>query len=173
MYTHRHPKDRLPTATELGVPGRASGSSGLPDHLITKKVSEPPLQYIRTGGGSTSDLRHPQAPHRPQNIKIKGKESYFCPLGGARAGEPPFRAKVSSSRPKRASRALGRPTSPAGRSHGSITASPRRNRAKKPEMGTWARAGDRDEGASCPPEPCALHRRCQTRPSGALKPLQR
>ena len=33
-YT-RDRQDRLPTATELGVPARASGSSGLPDHLIT------------------------------------------------------------------------------------------------------------------------------------------
>ena len=38
-----------------------------------------------------------------------------------------------------------RPASLAGRSCSASTASPRRSRAKKPELGTWARAGGREE----------------------------
>ena len=43
----RYTRDRrppLPTATELGVPARASGSSGLPDHLIILYVGS---RYFR------------------------------------------------------------------------------------------------------------------------------
>ena len=54
----RDRQDRLPTATELGVPARASGSSGLPDHLIRLRYPK------RADWHKTARHRHGRGTHK-------------------------------------------------------------------------------------------------------------